>query len=172
MDPLTHHLNARHLARGETHALLLDNSAPLQPLRLALIVRGSERHVFPSLALDDWGRERKGVRLYRWLYEEGPRFPRAEVFGFDDAGVQTQIFLRDLELSFHYPCYLYGDDADPVQEGLRVDVIFVPGPSEEAVKIDAPDSLPWAMRRAAVRWRAVEPQALADAGWRDHGVFT
>ena len=37
------------------------------------IVRGTERHIFPALALDDWGREKKGPGLHRWLYEH-PRF--------------------------------------------------------------------------------------------------
>lgn len=168
MKPLTLHVNARRFMRDENHALLLDDDAPPQLLRLALVIRGSEQHVFPALALDDWGREKKGPGLYRWLYEDGPRFPRAELFGFDAAGTETQIFLRDLELSFRYPCFLYRDREEPVQEGRRLHTIFISGKlhQSEPLRIEAPDHLPWSLRHAAVRWRQIEASALADLGWQ------
>jgi hypothetical protein len=168
MQPLTFHQEAVHFVRNEAHLLYLDDDAPQQPLRLALIVRGSERHIFPALALDDWGREKKGLGLYRWLYEQGPRFPRAEIFGFDDHGNQTQIFLRDLEISFKYPCYVYGAGEAPVEEGERLGAIYICGESEKSsdAEISAPDSVPWALRRAAVRWRQSTRETLQRAGWQ------
>lgn len=167
MQPLTHRVNGQHLVRGEDHALLLDQNAPEQPLRLAFIVLGAERHVFPALALDDWGRERKGLGLYRWIYEEGPLLPRSEVFGFTADGDQTQIFLRDLEVSFSYPCYIYREAREPVENGQLLSAIFIAGANHQdsPLKIEPPSDLPWALRRAAVRWRRVNPQALAEAGW-------
>lgn len=167
MKPLTLQINARRFKRDEHHAILLDDDAPSQPLRLALIIRGSEQHVFPALALDDWGREKKGTGLFRWLYEEGPRFPRAEVFGFDAEGAQTQIFLRDLELSFRYPCFVYEDPTAPVEDGRRLHTIFIASPLQqpEPVKIKPPKDLPWSIRHAAVRWRQTEVSSLAGAGW-------
>lgn len=167
MKPLTLELNAQPFTRDEHLALLLDQDAPSQPLRLALIIRGSEQHVFPALALDDWGREKKGPGLYRWLYEEGPRFPRAEVFGFDAAGAQTQVFLRDLELSFRYPCFLYEDPEAPVAEGRPLHTIFISGSSQqtEPLKIKPPDDLPWSIRHAAVRWRQIDASSLVERGW-------
>lgn len=168
MKPLTLQIKARRYIHKDNHAILLDDDAPSQPLRLALIIRGSEQHIFPALALDDWGREKKGAGLYKWLYEEGPRFPRAEVFGFDVAGVQTQIFLRDLELSFRYPCYLYKERDAPVQAGQRLHTIFIPGTTKqtEPAKIRPPDELPWSIRHMAVRWRRAEEKAIEEMGWQ------
>lgn len=168
MKSLTLQVNGRRFMRQNKQALLLDDAAPPQTMRLALIIRGTEQHVFPALALDDWGREKKGPGLYRWLYEEGPRFPRAEVFGFDARGTQTQIFLRDLELSFRYPCFIYEDSDTSFEEGHRLHTIFVPGPSQqtEPVKMAPPEELPWSMRHAAVRWRQIDASSLAELGWR------
>ena len=174
MQPLTHQIKGYHLVREDAHdeshahALLLDEDGPEQTIRLAFIVQGSERHVFPALALDDWGRERQGLRLYRWIYEEGTRFPRAELFGFTVEGDQMQIFLRDLELSYRYPCYIYGAADEPVQNGRLLSAIFTTADHHEGdpLKIEPPTGLPWALRRAAVRWRRVDPRALAGAGWQ------
>lgn len=166
MEPLTFFVHGLRWVRDESQALYLDDEAPSQALRLALPTRGSDRHIFPALALDDWGRERKGPGLYRWLYDEGPRFPRAELFGFDAHGREIQIFLRDLELSFAYPCYIYEDGDVPVHEGQRLEVVFLPegaagSPTDQAA---APEHLPWPLRRAAVRWRSL--QTLHDDGWQ------
>lgn len=172
MKPLTLQINARRYLLEDNYAIILDDEGPLQPLRLALIIRGSEQHIFPALALDDWGREKKGAGLYKWLYEEGPRFPRAEVFGFDAVGVQTQVFLRDLELSFLYPCYLYEERDAPVEAGHRLHTIFIPGTTKqpEPVKLRPPDELPWSIRHAAVRWRRAEEKAIEEMGWRQMGT--
>ena len=168
MKPLSLPLNARRFLRGESHALLLDETARAHFLRLALVIRGSERHVFPALALDDWGREKKGLALFQWLYEEGSRFPRAELFGFDAHGAQTQIFLRDLELSFRLPCYVFDERGAPIPEGHRLQAIFIPGEMHHGQphKIDPPSHLPWALRRAALRWRQIHPELLASSEWQ------
>lgn len=168
MKPLTLHVPGRRLVRDEIHALYLDKEAPQQALRLALVIRGTERVVFPALALDDWGREKKGPNLMRWLYEEGPRFPRAELFGFDAAGDETQIFLRDLELSFAYPCFIYETAEAALPTGQRINTIFVPDNEQTAdapAKIGPPEDFPWSLRRAAVRWRRVSRQWLDESGW-------
>lgn len=168
MKPLTLQINGRRFIRQNNHALLLNDAAPAQAVRLALVIRGTEQHVFPALALDDWGREKKGSGLYRWLYEEGPRFPRAEVFGFNSAGTQTQIFLRDLELSFRYPCFVYENTDASVEEGHRLHTIFVAGPPQQSgpVEIAPPEDLSWSVRHAAVRWRQVDASTLAELGWQ------
>ena len=168
MKPIALPLSAHHLLKAEAHALLLDEEAPKQTLRLAIITRGAERHIFPALALDDWGRERKGPGLYRWLYEEGTSFPRAEIFGFDDQGDEIQHFLRDLELSFRFPCYLFSDEDSPIASGHRLRTIFLPGEDgpSEPMKTPPPPDTPFALRRAAVYWRQVDPTTLHLLDWR------
>ncbi len=161
-------LHATRLLRDDDHGLLLNAAAPQATLRVALITRGAERHIFPALALDDWGREKKGLSLYQWLYEEGTRFPRAELFGFDAFGHEAQLFLRDLELSYRYPCYVYDVGDAPIAAGQRLHTVFVPGePGQtEPSKIAPPHHLPFALHRAAIRWRQVDPAALPALRWR------
>ena len=168
MKPLTLPIHAQHLHKGEAHALLLDENAPQQHLRLALITRGAERHIFPALALDDWGREKKGPGLHRWLYEQGPRFPRAELFGYDAHGDETQTFLRDLELSFRFPCYLFTQEGEPIPSGVRLQAIFLSGDYTSVAprETEPPPHLPFPLRRAAVQWRLVGPASLPDLGWQ------
>lgn len=168
MQPISLQINAHLYNRGDDHALLHVPEAPQQILRLALITRGAERNIFPALALDDWGRERKGSGLYRWLYEQGTRFPRAEIFGFDAQGDETQMFLRDLELSFRFPCFVYPDESSAVSAGIRVHTIFCPGDTglTVPVKTPPPPDTPFALRRAALYWRLIDPTALPSLNWR------
>lgn len=56
-------------------ALLLTNSKPepdaadLLVLRFALVLMGTEAHLFPSFLIDDWGGEVRGLALYDWVRE-------------------------------------------------------------------------------------------------------
>lgn len=166
MQALTQRATGTFCTRDDGNGLLLQEGGDRLFLRFALVVRGSERHVFPALLLDDWGRERKSLDLYRWIYEEGQRFPRAELFGFDDRGRKTQRFLRDLEIFFPYPCYLYPTSAAPLEEGTLLDTFFLPDPDLDVPReIAIPQEAPWPLRHAAVQWRAIAPASLIDAGW-------
>lgn len=168
MQPLSEQMRGTLYQRGETTALLLDETAALCTLRFALLVQGTEQVVFPALVLDDWGRERNSLALYRWIYEEGQRFPRAEVFGFDRSGQETQIFLRDLEIFFNYPCFAYPERKTPLSEGERLTVVFIPGEEgqESPEKAKVPAALSWPLQHAAVSWRRASRETLAAAGWQ------
>lgn len=167
MQPLSQEIHGTLYRRDDVIGLLLAETEFPLFLRFAFIVQGTEKLVFPALVLDDWGRERKALALYRWVYEEGQRFPRAEVFGFTRSGRKTQIFLRDLEIFFKYPCYLYPGRDTPVGDGLRLDVIFLPAAEKLAAPVerDIPADLKWPLRHAAVTWQSTTVAALAAAGW-------
>ena len=87
-------MKGRLLDEGSRPALLLDETAGPIVLRYALVRQGTEEHILPAFLLDDWGAEIKGLALYRWIEEQGDYFPRAELFGFDAGGGETQVFLR------------------------------------------------------------------------------
>lgn len=156
MRPLTQRLEGALLERedGSVGLLLAEGAGPVHA-RYGLVVLGTERVVFPALALDDWGHERKTMGLYRWIYEEGQRFPRAEVFGFTEQGRETQIFLRDLEIFMRYPLFVYESGKAPVEDGRRVEVVMVAGEGETGRLEGAPPEIGWPLRHAAVRWERV-----------------
>lgn len=176
MHPLTQTVRGQLLHQKSSLGLLLettqqasDRPTPnLVYLRYALVVRGSERHVFPGLLLDDWGRERMTLSLYRWIFDEGHRFPRAELFGWRSTGEHTQIFLRDLEIFFKYPCYAFTSAEAPVKDGMRLGVVFVPDAGHEGAPDDfeAPQNIPWPLRHASVLWQRANPETLAHYGWQ------
>lgn len=168
MVPITLHVNGTHYIRGGDHAILLADDAPPLSLRPALVARGAENHIFAALVVDDWGRERKGPGLYRWLYEQGDRYPRSEIFGFDAQGDELQIFLRDLELSYRLPCYLFEHDNAPIAAGQRLQYAIIAGAAglSEPQKIAAPEDAPFPLRHGALGWRQIDPVALAAHGWQ------
>ena len=160
MRPLTQRLEgALHEQEDGTAGLLLEEGGGRIYVRYGMVVLGTDRMVFPALALDDWGNERKTLDLYRWIYEEGQRFPRAEVFGYTAGGRETQIFLRDLEIFMKYPLFAYESGKAPVEAGRRVEVVFLPDKAGSGSAGEVPPEIGWPLRHAAVRWeRAEEPQ--------------
>lgn len=153
MRPLTEALDGALVEREDgAVGLLLAEGAGRVYARYGLVVLGTERVVFPALALDDWGHERKTMGLYRWIYEEGQRFPRAEVFGFTEQGRETQIFLRDLEIFMKYPLFVYERGKTPVEDGRRVEVVMVTGEGKVGRLEGAPAAIGWPLRHAAVHW--------------------
>ena len=125
-------------------------------LRYAFVTRGPEDHIFPAFILDDWGREIRSLKLYRWFYEYGERFPRAEVFGYEQDGRETQCFLRELELYTRLPCYLYPTRETAVQEGVLLSAILLPDPSLNAPRqIKPPAEWKRPLRAARVSWWGV-----------------
>lgn len=124
-------------------------------LRFAFVTRGpgGGDHIFPSFILDDWGREIRSLALYDWVRENGQRFPRAEIFGFERDGRETQCFLRELELYARLPCYVYRSADQPVAEGLRLDAILLPHDSvQRPLRIEKPDGIERPLRAAWVTW--------------------
>jgi hypothetical protein len=132
MRAITQHIYGTMMTSAEKTAVLLREPAPVAPatdslyLRFAFIIRGPEEHVFPALALDDWGTEIRGLELYQWVRQYGEQFPRAELFGYDPDGSKTQFFLRELELYARLPCYVYQDAQAVVGAGRLVQSIALP----------------------------------------------
>lgn len=127
-------------------------------LRFALVLMGTEAHLFPSFLIDDWGGEVRGQTLYDWVRENGNHFPRAEVFGFDRYGASEQYFVRELELYAKLPVYAYPDRETPLAEGKLLSAILLP---DEAVtvpeKIKRPSQLQRPLASARVTWWRVPP---------------
>lgn len=148
---------------GRAAVLLRDPAAPkdrpdLLYLRYAFVTRGPEDHIFPAFLLDDWGREVRSLSLYAWVRDYGEQFPRGEIFGFEQDGRDTQVFLRELELYARFPLYAVVDRDQPVQEGVLLDAVLLP--AEEAAvadetavaRIKRPAELAFPLSNAHVAW--------------------
>ena len=126
--------------------------------RYALLTLGSEERVFPELVLDDWGHERKGLVLYRWVYMNGYQFPRAEVFGRNMDGGAEQLFLRELDLSSRCPTYVYGSIDVPLSEGCEISTIIdVRSDAHETRRVKYGTESSWPLRNAAAAWWQAPP---------------
>jgi hypothetical protein len=133
MKVVMQHIQGKLLPQNGRTALLLHNLEPTAEqtadslyLRFAFVLRGTETLIFPAELLDDWGNSVKGWALYEWVLEYADQFPRAEVFGFDSHGRQTQYFLRDLEVMEPLRCYAYPDKEIPLAEGFLLAAILLP----------------------------------------------
>ena len=145
---------------GRSDLLLLDEEPTAKTenslyLRFALVIMGPEDHVMPAILLDDWGKEIRSLKIYKFLREYGDQFPRAEIFGFDMDGSETQLFVRSLELYSRLPCYAYTDVKAPLDEGVLIEAILLPdGETDRAVRLEkAKDSgVKRPLRSAQVSW--------------------
>lgn len=149
-------------------ALLLKNSAPESVtddscyLCFAVVVQGPEDHILPALVLDDWGNQRRDLAVYEWLEEEGHRFPRSEIFGFDVDGSEAQCFLRALELYVKLPCYFFPTKKTPVAEGVRLNAVLLPDAAVDAPqKIKRPSQFEWPLGKAKVSWWQVHADSTS-----------
>ena len=175
MKLATHHVYGQLIERNGRYALLLTDPQPDLPsdaslyLRYALITAGREEPIFPAELLDDWGTPIKGLKIYRWIRQFGNEFPRAEVFGTDRRGKETQCFLRDIEIYFKLPCYAYVNKQQAISEGVKIEAILLPTAVSSPQKIDKPTTWPapkqgkgpkyWQrpLKSSAVRWWLVPP---------------
>lgn len=161
MRPINHKLNGTLYTQNDKLALLWDDAAATLYLRYAFIVRGPEDHIIPAFLLDDWGNEIRKLELYRWVEENADFFPRAELFGYEMDGSETQVFLRAFELISRYPCYVYPDKTTPVPQGRRLHRIWLPDSTvTEPVKVECPAEIKSPLRRAQLSWWRVNPQTL------------
>lgn len=133
-------------------------------LRYAFVTRGRSGgdHIFPAFILDDWGRELRSLKLYQWVRKNGERFPRAEIFGYEQDGRETQCFVRELELYATFPCYVFLKPEQPVSDGRLISAIFLPDVSAKDVrKIDKPSDIRRPLRSARVTWWEIPENSTA-----------
>lgn len=147
------------LVEGKKAGLVLRDLKPpaaadnLIYLRYAFVTRGPGDHIFPAFILDDWGKEIGSLRLYRWVRDNGERFPRGEIFGFEQDGRSTQAFLREIELYARYPCYAYTAVDQPVNEGALLSSILIADESVDALQqIKRPAEIKLPLSAARVTW--------------------
>ena len=112
--------------KGRQTILIFDETADPVYLRCAFLERYGQMAILPAILLDDWGKEIKNLTLYRWIRDYGFQFPRAELFGFEPNGRETQYFLRDLDLTGKYPCYAYPSLETAISDGRLLTTIFSP----------------------------------------------
>lgn len=122
-------------------------------LRYAFVTHGKEELIFPAFVLDDWGKERTGLKVYQWVREEGNFFPRAELFGMNWQGAKEQLFLRELELYVSLPCYLYRAAEEAVDAGTLLQTIYLPHPTALLPQpTPCPAHIKPPLRYARVQW--------------------
>lgn len=165
MSTITFATVGRLLQDDQGAALLLQPDEREYAIRLGFILRGSEEIILPESLLDDWGHEIVARELYSWVSENGPHFPRAELFGFDPAGRRQQCFIREVDLVAGYASYVFESADAPLNTGLRLSAILVPGATGDAPKrISAPSSIAAPLSNAAVQWWSVDPAGVERSG--------
>ena len=166
--PIRHKVKGRlFLDTAQNGLLWLDETAAGHVyLRYALVTIGREDEIFPALLLDDWGNEMRKLDIYRWIREEGDRFPRAELFGYDRQGQEEQCFLREMELHLRLPCYAYLDAEASLAAGVRLGNVMLPRSDLLAPeRIKLPESIAPPLRYARLHWWQGPPTGPAQLGY-------
>lgn len=131
-------------------------------LRYALTLRGTEQPFFPAFLLDDWGNEVRKLGLYQWLRDNGDVYPRAELFGFDLQGNETQHFVREFELYYKYSCFAYPDLETSISDGVRVSHILLADETQpQLTRIKRPTTAKTPLRRVNAQWWSANSESLA-----------
>jgi len=139
-------------------ALFLEKDQGSLYLSYALEVKATGQHILPESLLDDWGHEITGLSIYSWIRENGPQFPRAELFGFILSGEPRQYFLRELELASRYACYVYSEKQAPVADGILVDTVFISDDGvEKSKRLHCLGDVPSPLNQTKVTWWLVHP---------------
>jgi hypothetical protein len=168
MRAVRQRISGQLLLGKEKNALLVYQLKPAKDaqnliyLRFALVTRGPGDHILPAFVLDDWGKERANLGLYEWVMQNGDRFPRAEIFGLEPGGSETQAFLRAMELFARFPCYAYTEDDPGLTAGILISAILLPDAEvTEPTRIKPPEHLKLPLSNARVTWWIV-PQGMMD----------
>lgn len=121
-------------------------------LRFGFVFMGTEKPLIPSFLKDDHGNENHRLRLMEWVYQQGDMYPRSEIFGYElndsREWVETQVFVRELELSIRFFTWVVEDLKAP-PAGLRVHRFAVSDQNvTEPIKIRKPESWVLPLQRA------------------------
>jgi hypothetical protein len=161
MSAITEEVVGILLVENDRTALALIDRGQRIYLRYGLQTFAEDLVILPELLLDDWGREIRGLDLYKWLQESGQRFPRAELFGYDPAGASQQYFLREIDLVAKYPSFAYISRDSPVKEGrlLTAALIPTPGMDRHRQRRRTPDIV-GPLSNARVDWWEISPAEI------------
>jgi hypothetical protein len=159
-------VTGRLFTNGEQTALLLSHEGDRHLLRLGYIFRGSEEIFLPETLLDDWGHEVRGVELYRWVKKNAEHFPRAELFGHDLTGQTVQCFMREIDLTARFGCYIYRHATDELSDGVALEAILVLAEDAEQRAVnEAPPNVSFPLRQADVKWGVVGSSLAQKPGY-------
>jgi hypothetical protein len=154
---------------GRFHLWLTDpkpkpDASDLLYLRYALVTLGREEHIFPSFVMDDWGNEIRGIKLYSWIQDNGNEFPRAEIFGFESDGRETQLFARELELYAKLPCYVFAAAETEMSERSQLTSILLPTTgTAKFTPVQRPSiDIKRPLRAARVKWWHIPTTTMLD----------
>ncbi len=152
---------------GDRAAFLLATGGRQRTLRLGFVLQGTGDILFPETLLDDWGHEIGGVELYSWVRANAWQFPRAELFGLDPNGRPQQYFLRELDLTAGYVCWVSeNSSASGLRDGVRLTEILVPDAAAGHRKRNkAPARIPFPLREADVDWWTVDRAITQKPGY-------
>ncbi|MBE0688574.1 MAG: hypothetical protein IH587_00450 [Anaerolineae bacterium] len=107
--------------------------------------------VVPGLVAIDYGTFLNGEEAWDFLLRRSNLYPRAEVFGYRNDGVDEQVFVRQLDLALTPETLIYANDAATIP--LARPLAYV-GPEEEA----PPRLLEYLPRFDHLQdWRATQP---------------
>ena len=118
----------------ERRALIVSPGEKLVFLSFAFRVLVAEEYIIPESILDDWGHEITGLGLYDWVRQNGERFPRAEVFGYNLAGEVRQFFVRELDFLGRYLCLGWVDETNVIRDAFTIESILIADHSVDNVK--------------------------------------
>lgn len=158
----------------ERGALIVGPVEKLVFLSFTFRVLTAEEYILPESILDDWGHEITGLGLYEWVRQNGERFPRAEVFGYNLAGQARQFFVRELEFLGRYSCLGWSDENSPIRDALTIEAILVADQTADNLKqVPKPllKSIP--IKYADVGWWTFNPTSKLDvSNLSQRGLFT
>lgn len=116
----------------DEHHLLADSSITDQEVvhngdfivRYGVVYLGKPHlSIVPDLMALDYGAFKTGDDAWDFLINKSTLYPRADVFGFNNKGDDTQAFVRELDLMYPYDILVY-DNADSTSPLCKVDAII------------------------------------------------
>ena len=134
-------------------------------LRFGFAFLGTEKPLIPSFVIDDVGNEEHRLRFLEWVYIDGDRFPRSEVFGyvqdFNGNWIKTQAFIRELELTHRFYTWVVDDPQAGAEAGLWVDRFgIVQAGITEPQRIKRPEDWLLPLKRSLATCWALPPEPV------------
>lgn len=115
-------------------------------LRYGVVYLGKPHlSLVPALLALDYGEFKTGEDGWNFLVNKSTLYPRADVFGHNKSGEDTQAFVKELDLMYPFDLLVYADDSATTPL-CKVDAIITP----------TPDALPDRVHEYANVFRAIK----------------